>query len=199
MNPATLRFLTSQPLDGPRVAIDQSGELLRPFERHQLVELGLSLLALAARFDADRRGYFRDNVAKAATTDAVVRLAVLANVQKGRREMRFNFETANAAFKMRHQTALTRIDVLLTRQHDAVNCEPVAAIPPFVEPGNPGIPTKVSSNVLTSGVPVPTTLLQAKMTFVPLTVQVIPVSEVDVLKVKSSRMLKMSQLPDKSR
>ena len=59
------RFLTSQLLDGLRVAIDQSGELLRPFERHQLIELGLALFALAARFDADRRSYFRDNVAEA--------------------------------------------------------------------------------------------------------------------------------------
>lgn len=96
------RFLTSQLLDGLRVAIDQSGELLRPFKRHQLVKLGLAFFAFAARFDADGRGYFRDNVAEAATTDAVVRLAVFANVQKSRRKMRLNFKPANVAFKMRH-------------------------------------------------------------------------------------------------
>ena len=97
-----MRFLTSQPLDGLRVAIDQNGELLRPFERHQLIELGLPLFALAARFDADGRGYFRHDVAEAARADAVVRLAVFANVQKSRRKMRLNFKPANAAFEMRH-------------------------------------------------------------------------------------------------
>ena len=76
--------------------------LQRGHEGSQLIELGLPLFALAARFDADGRGYFRDNVAKAARADAVVRLAVFANVQKGRREMRLDFEPANAAFEMRH-------------------------------------------------------------------------------------------------